>query len=508
MDQLTNVWGCVSDRLGMGNVVMLSIVLALTVSTFWILQAHMAKKRKANCGLLFPPGRVDLPYFIWDTLAFVRCHSTNELKTFFDQKVAKYGPIFKMSIMGDTIVLLDPPAGNKFLLGSSEYKLVRKGYPKSMANLTVINSMLTIDEETQKVVRRQLLSKFFGPESLLRYVGKMERNVLDHLQKHWLGKEETGEEICTQSLITTFTFRLIAELCFGLNEKHKSAEIEKLAHVFQEWSDGMLSFPINLPGFAFHRALKAKAVLSDVVADLMASRRKELKEGTATPDQDLLSVLLSHVQPDDDGQVWTDTFIRENLVLFLYAGHDTTAATLTMTISDIAKHPEVYTKLIEEHKLIAVSKQEGEPLKMDDLKNMTYTWQVVQESMRQTTIIPLGYRQVTRDFQYNGYTIRKGWKIFWSQDRTNRHPAFFDDPDKYEPSRFSPSTRPGPYVFLPFGAGSRICPGMEFAKTEILIFLHHFLMRFKWSLVDPDEKVIRVYMPRTKKGSPIRITKV
>lgn len=64
-----------------------------------------------------------------------------------------------------------------------------------------------------------------------------------------------------------------------------------------------------------------------------------------------------------------------------------------------------------EHKPIAARKKEGEPLTMEDLKSMTYTWQVVQETMRQTTIVPLGYRQATKDFQYNGYTILKGWRV-------------------------------------------------------------------------------------------------
>lgn len=347
MDRSTNVWDFISDRLGTGNIIVLVTVLILSCSalsgTFWILEAQREKKRQAS-GVVFPPGRVGLLYFLWDTLTFVRCHSRNELKTFFDQKVAKYGPIFKLSIMGDTIVLLGSPEGNKFLL-TSEHKLVRKAYPKSMTALTVANSLLTVDEEEYKVVRRQLLGKFLGPESLLRYVGNMERNSLEHLNKHWVVKDETGEEICTQDKLTRFTLGFILELCFGLTQKTSTAEIEKLAHAFQVWSSGLLSCPINLPGFVFHRALKARVVLFDLIADLMERRREELKEGTAAPDQDLLSVLLS--QPDETGQVWSDDIIRDNLVLLLYAGHDTTAATLTMTISDIAKHPEVYKKLVE-----------------------------------------------------------------------------------------------------------------------------------------------------------------
>lgn len=333
-----SAWASTAERLGTGDIILvLATVLAMSCA-YWILDVQKGRKEK---GLLVPPGAVGLPYFIWDTFGFLKSHHRNELKLFFDQKVAKYGPIFKLSIMGDTVVVLDPPAGNKFLFGS-EYKLFRKAYPKSMSDVNMTNSILTLEEKLHNRFRSQLVGKFLGPESMHRYVGRMERNVLQHLEEHWLGKDETGEEICTQNMMSKFAFGFVVELWFGLTDKTK---METLSNAFQIWSAGLLSCPINLPGFKFHRALRAKAVLFEIVSELMASRRQELKEGTAAPDQDLMSVLLT--QADDGGMNWTDEIIRDNLILLLYGGHGTTAASLTLTISDIAKHPEVYEKVIQ-----------------------------------------------------------------------------------------------------------------------------------------------------------------
>lgn len=69
------------------------------------------------------------------------------------------------------------------------------------------------------------------------------------------------------------------------------------------------------------------------------------------------------------------------------------------------------TPMHTEHALIAARKKEGELLTTEDLRGMTYTWQVVQETMRHTPILAVGFRQATKDFVYNGYTIRKGWKV-------------------------------------------------------------------------------------------------
>lgn len=93
-------------------------------------------------------------------------------------------------------------------------------------------------------------------------------------------------------------------------------------------------------------------------------------------------------------------------------------------------------------------------------------------------------------------------QLHWSTHSTHKNPDFFPEPEKFDPSRFE-GNGPAPYTFVPFGGGPRMCPGKEYARLELLIFMHHLVKRFKWELLDPNEKIIVNPMPIPVKGLPI-----
>ena len=85
---------------------------------------------------------------------------------------------------------------------------------------------------------------------------------------------------------------------------------------------------------------------------------------------------------------------------------------------------------------------------------------------------------------------------------THRNPKYFQEPERFDPSRFE-GAGPEPFTFVPFGGGQRMCPGNEFAHMELLVILHHLVTRFSWSLKDLDEAVVVDPMPFPVKGLPI-----
>nr|XP_023904537.1 beta-amyrin 28-oxidase-like [Quercus suber] len=117
--------------------------------------------------------------------------------------------------------------------------------------------------------------------------------------------------------------------------------------------------------------------------------------------------------------------------------------------------------------------------------------------MRLTPPIAGTFRESINKFTYAGFTIPKGWKILWSPYSTHKNPKHFPDPEKFDPLRFEGSNL-APYTFVPFGGGPRICSGREYARLEILVFIHNVVTRFKWEKVIPDEKI-------TYKPSPILV---
>ena len=95
-------------------------------------------------------------------------------------------------------------------------------------------------------------------------------------------------------------------------------------------------------------------------------------------------------------------------------------------------------------------------------------------------------------------------QIYWSAHSTHKNPEYFPDPYKFNPSRFE-GTGPAPYTFVPFGGGPRMCPGKEYARLEILVFVHNLVKRYKWEKLIPDEKIVVNPMPVPEKGLPIRL---
>lgn len=88
---------------------------------------------------------------------------------------------------------------------------------------------------------------------------------------------------------------------------------------------------------------------------------------------------------------------------------------------------------------------------------------------------------------------------------THKNPDYFREPEIFEPNRFEGSG-PKPYTYVPFGGGPRMCPGREYARLQILIFIHHLVKRFKWEKVFPKEnKIVIDPFPFPAKGLPINI---
>ncbi|KAF5935929.1 hypothetical protein HYC85_027058 [Camellia sinensis] len=141
---------------------------------------------------------------------------------------------------------------------------------------------------------------------------------------------------------------------------------------------------------------------------------------------------------------------------------------------------------------IAKSKEPGQMLNWVDIQKMKYSWNVACEAMRLAPPSQIGF------------TIPKGWKACWSVHSTHKNPAYFPNPEKFDPRRFE-GNGPAPYTFVPFGGGPRMCPGKEYARLEILVFMHNLVTKFKWSKLIPNEKVVYKPNPIPESGLPIRL---
>ncbi|GLT65410.1 hypothetical protein SLA2020_378450 [Shorea laevis] len=90
-------------------------------------------------------------------------------------------------------------------------------------------------------------------------------------------------------------------------------------------------------------------------------------------------------------------------------------------------------------------------------------------------------------------------QTYWTVSSTHKNPEYFPDPEKFDPSRFE-GRGPAPYTFVPFGGGPRMCPGKEYARLEILTFMHNVVTKFKLEKVNPNEKILYNPSPIPENG--------
>jgi cytochrome P450 len=134
---------------------------------------------------------------------------------------------------------------------------------------------------------------------------------------------------------------------------------------------------------------------------------------------------------------------------------------------------------------------------------MRLTWRVALETLRMIPPIFGSFRRAMEDIEFDGYVIPKGWQVFWASSVTHMDPAIFKDPERFDPSRFE-SAAP-PYAFVAFGSGQRLCAGIEFARVETLVTMHHLVRRFRWRLLSRENSFVRDPMPSPLHGLPIEL---
>ncbi|KAI3960130.1 hypothetical protein MKW98_016854 [Papaver atlanticum] len=172
----------------------------------------------------------------------------------------------------------------------------------------------------------------------------------------------------------------------------------------------------------------------------------------------------------------------------------------------LAELPDVLHEVLHEQREIAKLKAPREWLNIDDVYKMKYSWNVVSEVLRLAPPLQGGYTEALTDFVYARYFIPKGMKLFWSGISSHMNPENFPDPEKFDPSRFQ-GNGPAPYTYVPFGGEPGMCPGYEYARVPILIFLHHVVRRYKLEKLIPGigTRLKIIPYPLPDKGFPIRL---
>ncbi|XP_058198700.1 taxadiene 5-alpha hydroxylase-like [Rhododendron vialii] len=474
---------------------LIALAAITLVYVIFLLKFLTIKKNRGYRNL--PNGSLGLP-LIGETLSFLHAHKKEQGAEWIDKRVAKYGPVFKTSLLGSPVVFIMGIAGNKFILGSGE-DVFATTRPKRISDLQGENNIFELSGSRYRLIKRAMLS-FLKPESLQNYVKRMDDLVTASLLREI---KEKGSTIKTVSFMKKLTFNVACDILFGI---HDEATKEAFLDDFHILFNALGSFPVKFPGSAYSKGLQARARICDRLLPILRKRREALAAGAMCPTDDVVSCLLA--LKDENEEPVSEGMVVDNFTILIIASHDTTAVLLSLMVWKLSNDKQIYSEVLKEQMDILRDREAGTEGKLTwvDIQKMKFTWQVAQELMRMIPPVFGTFRKALIDTSFGGYDIPKGWQVFSVTHATHMEKDIFSSPTEFDPSRFNKSAKPlPPYAYIPFGAGLHSCIGNEFARIEALTTIHNLVTKFEWSQVHPDETITRRAMPYPSMGLPIKI---
>ena len=410
--------------------------------------------------MLRPPG--PKPHFLIGNIPLA---SRNPLAV-FRRWAEDYGDIFYYRAGWIHVYFLNHPDLIEFVLVRN-YQNFLKDRVIQNSRWFFGNGLLTSEGEQWKRQRR-LSQPSFHRERIASYAGVM-TNYAEQMLSHW----RAGAVVDIHQEMMRLTLRIVVRALFSV-EAEETEEISGALNVMMRNSIGarMLLPPffrrLPLPGLSELR--RAVERLNDSVYRIIGLRRRN---GQDTGD--LLSMLME--ARDEDGGQMNDKQLRDEVMTFFLAGHETTALALSWTWYLLSQNLETQQELQDELDRVLG----GRVPNISDLSSLKCAERVIKESMR---LYPPAWgmaRQVIKDFDLRGYRIPAGSNVVMSQWVMHRDSRFFSNPEKFDPGRWSTEQcRKLPkFAYFPFGGGPRQCIGASFAMMEAVLLLATIARRFQ-----------------------------
>jgi cytochrome P450 len=344
-------------------------------------------------------------------------------------------------------VLLADPARVRHVLqdNAKAYSKQTRGLDK--IRLVLGNGLLTSEGEYW-LRQRRILQPAFHKDRIREAETAMRRAAVELAEK-W--EKRTDQEIDVAREMMALTLRIVCDTLLGTDVRGETDAIGRVVTTLLE--------DIN----------ERTRVFFDVPMRVPTRRNRTLRKSIATLDG------IVHRTIDEHRASMTDVQIRDEVITFFLAGHETTANALAWTFYCLSKHPSA-------DRALAADLGRG---------SSQYANMVLKEAMRLYPPAWIIGRHAEQDDVADGFRIPRGTLVFTSPYVTHRHPELWENPEGFDPERFSPereAARPR-YAYYPFGGGPRLCIGQGFAQTEAAIILSELASRFRLELATTRDVV-------------------
>lgn len=365
----------------------------------------------------------------------------------------RYGAAFTIDspVFGPTVFVTEPDLAKQVFLANPEEL---GNIQPNLSRILGPGSVFALDGAEHRR-RRNLLSPPFHGKSIRAY----EQIVVEETRRE-IADWPIGKPFETLSPMNRITLNVILRAIFGA----EGAELDQLRVGLPKWvtlGSRLVALPLpvrNYGRFTPWGRLAAwreqyEAILDKLIADVRADPNFENRT-------DVLTLLLSSSY--DDGTAMTRQEIGDELLTFLAAGHETTASTMAWVFERLSRHPGLLDELTAE-------------ADTDENKLRRAT---IREVQRVRTVIDFAGRHVyAPSIQIGDWVIPRGYGVIVGINQIHQNPAVFAEPDRFDPRRYLDGS-PSAFEWLPYGGGSRRCPGSAFANLEMDLVLRTVLRHF------------------------------
>jgi cytochrome P450 len=411
----------------------------------------------------------------------------------------EHGDVVRWRLGPVTVYLLRHPDAVQRVLVDQHRNYDKKTRGYDALRMFLGNGLLTSEGDFWKRQRR-IAQPAFHRQRIADFGRTMVGLTEDMLQR-WAPIAARGEALDIAEEMTALTLRIVAKTLMStdvtVDDREIGRSVETLNAFARDLMINPITVPVSLPTPKNRKFRRAADTLERALNRIIEQRRR-----TGEDAGDLLSMLMD-ARDAETGESMSDSQLRDEAMTIFMAGHETTANALAWTLYLLSIHPDVQRKLLEELRDVLAGRSPG----IDDLPRLPYLQQVVKESMR---LYPpawsIGRRAIAED-EIDGYRIEANRLIILSSWVTHRDPAFWPNPEGFDPDRFTPQAekaRPR-YAYFPFGGGPRLCIGANFAMMEAQLVLATILPRYVPSLV-PGHPVVPDPMITLRPAHGLRMT--
>ena len=376
----------------------------------------------------------------------------------------QHGDVVQFPIPRPPSYLVNSPSGVRRVLVDNARNYGKSTIQYRALSLVTGEGLLTSDGSVWREQRRVLQPAFH--HGALDSLGAHVADATARVARQWRALA-AGTVVDVDAFMMSAALEVVAASLMSTDLTGRSSEIAAATLEALDVVVARARVPVTPPSWLptpANRVLRRSvARLDAAVADMVAARADD-------PGEDLLGLLLA--VRDESGRALSIEQIRDQLVTFIVAGHETVASALGWAWGLIAAHPNVGERIAQEADSVAP----GRTVTFDDYSQLTYTRSVVEETLRLYPPAWLITRAALGSDVIDDVTIPAGALVIMSPWLLHRHPRLWPDPEAFRPERFEQGV--GRFAHIPFGAGPRLCIGRDFSYLESTMMIAQLSREF------------------------------